>query len=386
MARRRTAVAVLGATGSVGRQTLEVCAELDLPVVALAARQLSAELMDLAERHRPAVVATTAPSPAHAIHLPKGCRLICGPDALRQVALLPAVQRVVVAVLGLAGLAPTLAALRAGKVVALATKEVLVAGGELVSRAARHGQLLTVDSEHAALFQLLGGKPWRPGQTLWLTASGGALRDWPEGALATASREDVLRHPTWSMGDKITVDSANLMNKGLEVIEAHHLFGAPYSSIRVAVQRDSYAHGAIGLADGSLLLQVAAPDMRLPIARALTWPDEPPGRAQALALPELPSIHFEAVSESRYPALQLAYSVGTMGSLAPALLSSANDAAVAMFLGGRIGFDQIVPLVATTVADGDAWRQVRLTLANLKAADRWAKRRVGELAGGGASH
>lgn len=386
MASRRSAVAVLGATGSVGRQALEVCAELGLPVTALAGRHLSGELLALVDRHRPAVVALSGPAPSQAVRLPDNCRLICGPDALRQVALLPTVRRLVVAVLGLAGLAPTLAGLRAGKVVALATKEVLVAGGELVSRAARHGQLLTVDSEHAALFQLLGGKPWHPGQTLWLTASGGALRDWPETALATASPDDVLRHPNWSMGDKVTVDSANLMNKGLEVIEAHHLFSAPYAAIRVAVQRDSYAHGAVGLPDGSLLVQVAAPDMRMPIARALTWPDEPPGRGPTMALPDLPPIRFEPVQESRYPALQLAYTVGTMGSLAPALLSAANDAAVALFLAGGLRFDQIVPLVARTVSDGDHWRQARLNVANLKAADRWAKRRVGELAGGGGSH
>ena len=386
MARRRGAVAVLGATGSIGRQTLAVCTELDLPIAAIAARHLTEELVALAELHRPAMVAVSERTTKRLTRLPDGCRLLCGQDALRQVALFPAAERLVVAVLGLAGLAPTLAGLRAGKVVALATKEVVVAGGELVSRAARHGHLLPVDSEHAALFQLLGGRPWQTGQTLWLTASGGALRDWPEAEISSASRDDVLRHPTWSMGDKNTVDSASLMNKGLEVIEAHHLFSAPYDAIRVAVHRESYAHAAVSLPDGSLLLQVAAPDMRLPIARALTWPDEPPNRGRSASLPELPAIRFEAVAESRYPALRLAYSAGTMGSLAPALLSAANDAAVALFLASRISFDQIVPLVARTLSDGAHWRQVRLNVANLKAADRWAKRWVRELAGGGESY
>ncbi len=378
-------VAVLGATGSVGSQALAVSEALGFQVAAVAGRELTPELLAVIDRHRPRLVAVRRAAPARRLRLPDGCRLVVGPTALAQVAQSPLVDRVVMAVLGLAGLAPTIAALSAGKVVALATKEVLVAGGELVMRAARRGRLLPVDSEHAALFQILGGQPWQPGLTLWLTASGGALRDWPLGRLDEATAEDVLRHPTWSMGEKITVDSASLMNKGLEVIEAHHLFSAPYQAVKVALQRDSFAHGAVAYPDGSLIAQLAPPDMRLPIARALAWPAEPPPVAPVMPLTELPPIRFEPVPRERFPALQLAYEAGTMGGVSPALLSSANDAAVALFLARRIRFSEIVPLVSQAVAEGGHWQAARLNLTNLKSADRWARRRVGELAGGGVS-
>lgn len=376
-------IAVLGATGSVGTQALAVCEALGLPVTAVAARDLSSKLVNVIDRHRPRLVAVErAPSPGR-VRLPDGCRLLVGHGALRQLAVSTQVDRVVMAVVGLAGLAPTIAALAAGKVVALATKEVVVAGGELVTRAARHGHLLPVDSEHAALFQLLKGARWQDGQTLWITASGGALRDWPMERLAEATKADVLRHPTWTMGEKNTVDSASLMNKGLEVIEAHHLFSAPYPAIQVALQRESHAHAAVAFADGSVVAQLAPPDMRLPIARALAWPAEPPAITPQVPLTELPPIRFEAVPEGRFPALQLAYRAGTMGGVNPALLSSANDAAVSLFLSGRIRFAEIVPLVAATLGDGGHWQAARLNLTNLRAADRWAHRRVGELAGGG---
>jgi len=280
---------------------------------------------------------------------------------------------VVVAVEGVAGLAPTLAALAAGADVALATKEALVAGGTLVVDAAARGgrRLLPIDSEHAAIFQCLDGRPSEDVARLWLTASGGPFRRLPAEAMARVTPEEALRHPTWRMGPKVTVDSATLMNKGLEIIEAHWLFGVAPDRIEVAVHPQSIVHSCVEFVDGSVLAQLAPPDMRLPIQSVLTHPRRVPHAVGRLDLRTLSALEFEAPDDARFPCLGLAREALERGGTATAALNAANEAAVHLFLAGRIGF----PAIATAIRralDAHVPRPVT-SLEDVFAADREAR-------------
>jgi 1-deoxy-D-xylulose-5-phosphate reductoisomerase len=265
---------------------------------------------------------------------------------------------VVSAIVGAAGLLPTMAAVCAGKDVALANKESLVMAGELVTREARGRgvRILPVDSEHSAIFQCLGGNGAGRVRRLVLTASGGPFRARPQGTFASITPEEALKHPTWSMGKKITIDSATLMNKGLEVIEAHWLFGLPVSQVDVIVHPQSIIHSLVEYVDGSLLAQLGVPDMRVPIQYALTYPERCENSVPRLALDRMAGLTFEPVNREKFPCLDLAYEATRQGGSAPAVLNAANEVAVHQFLAGRIGFDEIATLIHKAL-DGVPARQ-----------------------------
>ncbi len=349
-------VVILGSTGSVGRQALEVIAEHPehLKVVGLVAGSDSRALRDQAERFG---VERTG----------------LGEDAAVELARSADADVVLNAVVGAAGLRASIAALEAGKVLALANKESLVAGGRACAAAARAGggHIVPVDSEHAALAQCLHGKEAGEVRRITLTASGGPFRTRRD--LSGVTPEEALAHPTWSMGAKITIDCATMMNKGLEVIEAHHLFGFPFERIDVVVHPQSIVHGMVEMSDGSMLMHAAAPDMRLPIQAALLGDPEHASRYGAVDLVAAGALEFERFDPSRFPAVELAYEAGRRGGTYPAVLNAANEVAVEAFLNARLGFLEIATVVEnaleahepgdsaelTEVLDADTWARVR---------------------------
>ena len=324
-------VAVLGSTGSIGRQALDVIAANSDALRAVAL---------VAGSNQDALAAQAAEFGVTQTGL--------GAGAAEEIAQRDDVDVVLNAVVGAAGLRASIAALAAGKVLALANKESLVAGGNLCRSAAARGggTIVPVDSEHAALFQCLSAEG-APARSLILTASGGPFRERED--LASVTVDEALAHPTWSMGPKVTIDSATLMNKGLEVIEAHHLFGFGYEDIEVVVHPQSVVHGAVRCADGTILLQAAPPDMRLPIQAALTWPFAQAGVTSTIDLAEVGRLTFEPVDRIRFPALEVAYAAGRAGGSAPATLNAANEEAVRAFLDGRIGFLDVTRIVAVVL-------------------------------------
>ncbi len=382
-------LAILGSTGSVGRQTLEVVGGLAgrWRVVALAARRNADLLAEQARLVRPDLVALldeAAAGRARELLAPLGIRVAAGAEGLLEAATHPEAALVVSALVGAAGLLPTHAALRAGKDVALANKETLVTAGHLVMDLVRRGgvRLLPVDSEHSAAFQCLqAAGPVREGERppgvrrLLLTASGGPFRGWDRERLARATPAQALRHPTWRMGDRITVDSATLMNKGLEVIEAHWLFGLDYDAIEVLVHPESLVHALVEMEDGALLAHLSLPDMRLPIQYALTHPERVPSPVGFLDLARGGGLHFEAPDLDNFPCLELARAAGRTGGTAPAVLNAANEVAVAAFLQGRIGFLSL-PEVINMVMSAHRPRP-RPTLSEILEADAWAREEAG---------
>jgi 1-deoxy-D-xylulose-5-phosphate reductoisomerase len=272
-----------------------------------------------------------------------------GPDAVVALAWLPDADVVLNALVGAAGLRASMAALAAGKRLALANKESLVVGGELVTALAAPGQLVPVDSEHSALFQCLVGEPADSVARLWITASGGPFRGMTREQLVDVTREQALAHPRWTMGPKITIDSATLMNKGLEVIEAHHLFDMPYDRISVVVHPQSVVHSMVEFTDGSVKAHLGATDMRIPIQYALTLPDRWPSPVAPLDLTRLGTLEFTAPDVAAFPALELAIAAGRTGGTAPAILNAANEVAVAAFLDGSCAFLEIDRVVAGTL-------------------------------------
>ena len=350
-------IAVLGSTGSIGLQTLEVIEAFPdrFRVVALACRRSVGALVAQARRHRPAVVAVCdrdAAEEARRELSDLGITVFDGPDALAQCAVLPEVEVVVAAATGIAGLPPVWEAVRAGKTVALANKEPIVVAGHLIAReAARSGaQLLPVDSEHSAVFQLLLGQDRRGVRRVVLTASGGAFRDVPEEQLDGVTPEQALAHPTWKMGPKVTVDSATLMNKGLEMIEARWLFGLAPDQVSVLLHPESIVHSLVEFVDGSVLAQLARPDMRLPIQFALSYPERWPRPEPPVDLAELGALHFAPLSERRWPCVQLAREALAAGGTAPAALNAADEVAVSWFLRGRITFTKIAEIVEQSLS------------------------------------
>jgi 1-deoxy-D-xylulose-5-phosphate reductoisomerase len=348
-------VALLGSTGSIGRSALAVLSRHPerFRLVALAAHRRATELAAQVLRYRPEVaVLVNGGSPGPEAEVP-GTRWMRGEDALLEAATHPAVDVVINAVVGAAGLQATLAALRAGKRLALANKESLVAGGPLVLEARRQGggTLVPVDSEHSAILQCLRGAGEREVRRLVLTASGGPFRDWEPEALEGVTPDQALRHPTWEMGAKITVDSATLANKALEVIEAHFLFGLPYDRLGAVIHPQSIVHSLVEFVDGSVLAQAGFPTMELPILYALTHPDriEDTGTPRFDPVAASP-LTFEPLDEARFPAFRLGVEAGRAGGTAPAVFNAANEVAVASFLDGELPFLRI-PEVIERVLD-----------------------------------
>lgn len=345
-------VVVLGATGSIGSQTLEVAAGLGLEVAGLAARRPGPEIAELSRLHPDARVVVTGGSTTERKELVAATRrhVEFGSAAMIELASLPGVI-VVNGVVGAAGLRASVATLRAGNRLALANKESLVAGGPVVKNALEEGgELIPVDSEHSAIHQCLVGESPASVRRLMLTASGGPFRGWNAEELALVTPEQALDHPTWDMGRRITVDSATLFNKGLEVIEAHLLFDIPYDSIDVVVHPQSLLHSAVEFDDGSWKGHLGQPDMRIPIQYALTAPERFPTPATPFEFPGV-TLSFETVDRETFPALDLAYAAGRAGGSAPAVLNAADEIAVEAFLQRRIGFTRISKVVEMTMEE-----------------------------------
>jgi 1-deoxy-D-xylulose-5-phosphate reductoisomerase len=348
-------VAVLGSTGSIGTQALDVVRANpdEYEVVALAAGSSADALVAQAAELRPRVVVLGDPGRAGELapRLPAGTELLTGPDALATAATTADV--VVNAVVGFAGLPVTLAALGAGKTLALANKESLIAGGPVVQRVrgSPGAEVVPVDSEHCALHQCLRAGRRDEVARLVLTASGGPFRGRTGAELAGVTVADALAHPTWSMGPKITVDSSTLMNKGLEVIEAHELFGLPYDAIEVVVHPQSIVHSMVEFADGATVAQLSLPDMRLPIAYALAWPERARTPFGRLDWAEIGRLDFEPPDLDAFPCVGLAYAAGRAGGSAPAWLNAANEVAVAAFLDGRLPWSAIAAVLEEALSE-----------------------------------
>jgi len=347
-------VTVLGATGSVGRRALELCAHFpDLfRIEGLAARGSNPELVaELCRVHRPKVLALID---ERAIDIVSGAlshprpEILAGPRGLETLAREVDADVVLSAIVGGAGLLPTMAAVESGKAVAIANKEPLVMAGSLMTAAARRSKvpLLPVDSEHSAIFQCLEGHKRSQVYRILLTASGGPFRQTPQERLASVTVEDALNHPTWKMGAKITIDSATLMNKGLEIIEAHWLFDMPAEQVQVVVHPQSIIHSMVEYVDGSVIAQLGVADMGIPILYALNHPDRLPWPDERLDLTKVGALTFEAPDVVRFPCLRLAREALSAGGCAPAILNAANEVAVAAFLEGHVGFLQIADLIA----------------------------------------
>jgi 1-deoxy-D-xylulose-5-phosphate reductoisomerase len=364
---------VLGATGSIGRQALDVARRLGMEVRGLAARRGSPALLALAARHRPAQVAVAAPTPrSQRLSIEAlGRRAAFGSEAITDLASLPGCI-VLNGIVGVAGLPASLAALEAGNRLALANKESLVAGGPLLAEAQRRGggELVPVDSEHSALFQCLAGEDPAAVRRLLLSASGGPFRGRSRRQLARAMVAEALAHPTWRMGRRITIDSATLMNKAFEVIEAHHLFHVPYDRIEVIIHPQSVVHSLVEFVDGSLKAQLGFPDMRVPIQYALTYPERREGPLAAFDLAGR-SLTFECPDLEAFPCLRLGYEAGRLGGSAPVVLNAADEVAVRAFLRGRLGLNGI-PEVVERALQTVAVRPLE-SLADLLAVDAEAR-------------
>ena len=378
-------IVVLGSTGSIGRSTLEVVAASrgDLEIVALSAHRRLNELCAQARQVRPRFVVVTDESAAGQLDqasLPADTELLMGREGLSRIVRLPEVDVVLSAVVGSAGLTGTWEAIDAGKTVALANKETLVMAGPQVMRLAaqRGAKILPVDSEHSAVFQVLecqSRDQWsRECRRIILTASGGPFRCWTREQMAAASVADALAHPTWQMGEKITIDSATMMNKALEIVEARWLFDLPPERIDVVIHPQSIVHSLVEFIDGSVLAQLSPPDMKLPIQYALTWPRRCPSPARRLDLTEALRLDFEPPDEDRFPALALGREVAAAGGTAGAVVNAANEAAVASFLAGEMPFNEIVPACRAVLEshnfDADP------PLEKLLALDAWARQEM----------
>lgn len=376
-------LAILGSTGSIGTQTLDVVRAHPerFRVTALAAHKSDGQIEEQIREFSPAIAVLT--DEAAAVRLRAryhgATEILSGAEGLLAVAVLPTADTVVTSLMGFAGLAPTLAAIEAGKDIALANKETLVVAGELVMNAAKaHGvAILPVDSEHCALFQCLQGEKREAVERLILTASGGPFRGKKLADLAAVSLADCLNHPTWAMGKKITVDSATLINKGLEVIEAHWLYDMPYDKIEVVVHPQSIVHSLVSFRDGAVMAQLGLPDMRLPIQYALTYPDRVASDFPRLDFSRLGALTFETPDTATFRGLTIAAEAGRTGGTAPCVMNAANEIAVEAFLGGFIGFLDIYHIIEKTLAA----RPVRqaATFEVLQEEDAWARQYARQL-------
>ena len=374
-------VVLLGSTGSIGTSTVKVAEDLPdrIRLVGLAAGNNAKLLLEQTRRHQPAVVSINDPAKARELEntLGTSCRVYCGDEGLVKLATLPGADIVLIAIVGTAGLKPALAAIRAGKDIAVASKEILVMAGEIVmSEARKYGvRVLAVDSEHSAIFQCLDTKPPGSVRKLWLTASGGPFRDkqaWPKEKFAEITVERALKHPSWVMGPKVTLDSATLFNKGLEMIEARWLFDIEMARVGVVVQPQSIVHSMVEFVDGALLAQLSTPDMCLPIQYALTYPDRAASGRVQTSLPKIGTLTFEEPDLERFPAVGLARTAGETGGTLPAVLNAANEVAVEAFVNRRINFPQITETVRGVMAAHQV--VAHPALEQIFEADAWARR------------
>ena len=370
-------VVLLGSTGSIGTSTIKVAEDLPdrIRLLGLAAGNNAELLLDQTRKHRPEAISINDPAKARDLRDTLGAttEVFAGAEGLLKLATLPAADIVLIAIVGTAGLAPALAAIRAGKDIAVASKEILVMAGEIVMREAReHGvNVLAVDSEHSAIFQCLDGKPSNSVRRLWLTASGGPFRTTPKGEFPGITVERALKHPSWVMGRKITIDSATLFNKGLEMIEARWLFDIEMGRVSVVVHPQSVMHSMVEFVDGSMLAQLSTPDMCLPIQYALTYPDRAASDRVQTSLAKLGSLTFEEPDPERFPALELARTAGEVGGTLPAVLNAANEIAVDAFVNRRISFPEVSAIVRHTM---DRHRPVpHASLQQIFEADAWAR-------------
>jgi 1-deoxy-D-xylulose-5-phosphate reductoisomerase len=371
-------VVLLGSTGSIGTSTAKVVEDLPdrLQLIGLAAGNNLELLLEQTRKHQPEIISLTDPAKAKELRnlLGTSTQVFSGSEGLLKLATFPAADIVLIAIVGTAGLQPALAAIRAGKDIAVASKEILVMAGEIVmSEARKYGvRVLAVDSEHSAIFQCLDGKSPESVRRLWLTASGGPFRTTPKAEFSSITVERALKHPSWVMGRKITIDSATLFNKGLEMIEARWLFDIEIGRVSVVVHPQSVIHSMVEFADGSILAQLSTPDMCLPIQYALTYPERAPNERVQTNLARLGSLTFEDPDPDRFPALDLARRAGEIGGTLPAVLNAANEVAVEAFANGRISFLQIPETVAQTL---HAHQVVpHPTLDQILAADAWARK------------
>ena len=378
-------VVILGATGSIGKSAARVLEALPghFRVIGLVARNNTGELARQAALFRPRLTVTTAPERLDELKsaLPSGLAAAAGDAPVLDLVTAPETDTVLCAIVGTGGLEPVIAALRAGKRVALASKEVMVMAGELIRRelaAGTGGEIVPVDSEHSAIFQCLAGHPAREVKNLWLTASGGPFREWPAERIAAATLRDALAHPTWDMGPKVTIDSASLMNKALELIEARHLFNVPPERLKVVIHPQSLVHSMVELCDGSFIAQMSKPDMRFAIQYALTWPE----RAAEGGLPELDfarlvSLDFREPDRSRFPSLDFAYHAMRVGGTMTAAMNAANEVAVDKFRRGEIGFAAIWTIIEKTMSAHHT--EPQSDLAAIRDADRRAREFASQL-------
>jgi len=373
-------VVLLGSTGSIGTSTVKVAGDLPdrIRLLGLAAGNNSELLLEQTRRHRPVAISIHDEAKAGELRAAVGhsTEVLSGAEGLLRLATLPAADIVLIAIVGTAGLAPALAAIRAGKDIAVASKEILVMAGQIVMReAAKYGvRVLAVDSEHSAIFQCLEDKPPLSVRRLWLTASGGPFRDrlaWPRESFPGITVERALKHPSWVMGRKITIDSATLFNKGLEMIEARWLFNIEMARVDVVVHPQSVVHSMVEFVDGSIVAQLSTPDMCLPIQYALTYPERASSDRVQTNFAKIGSLTFEEPDEERFPALRLARRAGEIGGTLPAVLNAANEVAVEDFCQRKIRFDQIPETVARVMDKHDVVAEP--TLDQILVADAWAR-------------
>jgi 1-deoxy-D-xylulose-5-phosphate reductoisomerase len=373
-------VVLLGSTGSIGTSTIKVARDLPdhLRLLGLAAGNNSQLLLEQTRQFQPAAISIHDPAKASQLREALGTTVeVCsGAEGLLRLATLPAADIVLIAIVGTAGLQPALAAIRAGKDIAVASKEILVMAGEIVMREARkYGvRVLAVDSEHSAIFQCLDGRPASAVRNLWLTASGGPFRQTPQSEFAGITVERALKHPSWVMGTKITIDSATLFNKGLEMIEARWLFGIDMDRVQVLVHPQSIVHSMVEFVDGCLLAQLSTPDMCLPIQYALTYPERVGSDRVQTDFTRIGTLTFEAPDGERFPALALARRAGEVGGTLPAVLNAANEVAVAAFVNRQIAFPEITETVRR-VMDAHVV-EAHPTLERILAADAWARQKA----------
>ncbi|OGX61005.1 MAG: 1-deoxy-D-xylulose-5-phosphate reductoisomerase [Paenibacillus sp. RIFOXYA1_FULL_44_5] len=370
-------IAILGSTGSIGTQTLDVISHYpeQFTVEGLAAG-MNIELLEeqIHQFHpRKVSVATKDLADRLKLQIPSHVEVLYGNEGMLEISAGTDAEFVMSALVGSVGLQPTLAAIEAGKDIGLANKETLVTAGHLVTEQVKkhHVKLLPVDSEHSAVFQCLNGEKLSQVSKIFLTASGGAFRDRSREQLHNVSIEEALKHPNWSMGAKITIDSATMANKGLEVMEAHWLFHLPYEQIEVLIHPESIIHSMVEYVDNSVIAQLGNPDMRIPIQYALTYPDRIPNPSQPLNLAQIGSLHFKAADFKRYPCLQMAFDSGKAGGTAPTVFNAANEEAVARFLRKEIRFLDIEAIIE------DALSQHQVSsnpdLEHIMEVDLWAR-------------
>tara|TARA_B100000686_G_scaffold162499_1_gene170052 strand:- start:800 stop:1942 length:1143 start_codon:yes stop_codon:yes gene_type:complete len=373
-------VVLLGSTGSIGASTCKVAEDLpdEVSLVGLAAGENDGLLREQVLQFKPRAISIHNPEKAEALARDDSieAKVFFGPEGLIELATLPEADIVLIAIVGTAGLQPALAAIRAGKDIAVASKEILVMAGEVVmAEARRHGvKVLAVDSEHSAIFQCLEGRSPEDVRQIWLTASGGPFREKPAEEFEAITVADALKHPSWEMGRKITIDSATLFNKGLEMIEARWLFDLPMDRVRVVVHPQSVIHSMVEFVDGSIIAQLSVPDMCLPIQYALTYPRRAPSDRVQTSLAEIGRLDFEEPDGQRFPSLELARRSGEEGGTMPAVLNAANEIAVDAFCAGQLNFQGITQAVRGAM---DAHERIeRPTLEQILEADAWAREHV----------